>query len=57
MGWRRDICKAKGFDGVEPDNIDALANATGFDLTGADQLHKHRALARQAQVRGLAVAL
>ena len=35
---RLDLCKAKGFDGVEPDNVDALRERRGFPLTAADQL-------------------
>ena len=31
-------CRDKGFDGIEPDNIDGFLNDTGFDLTGVDQL-------------------
>lgn len=54
---RMDVCKAKGFDGVEPDNVDGFANPTGFDLTAADQLRFNRALAQLAHARGLAVAL
>ena len=57
MARRMGVCKAKGFDGVEPDNVDGFANPTGFDLTGADQLRFNRALAELAHVRGLAVAL
>ena len=30
---RFDECKAKGFDGIEPDNIDGYLNDTGFPLT------------------------
>ena len=57
LARRMDVCKAKGFDGVEPDNVDGFANPTGFELTGADQLRFNRALAELAHVRGLAVAL
>ena len=31
-------CRDKGFDGIEPDNIDGFLNNTGFDLTYEDQL-------------------
>ena len=31
-------CKNKGFDGIEPDNVDGYLNDTGFDLTATDQL-------------------
>src|SRR5258707_827208 len=30
---RFDVCKSKGFDGLEPDNIDGYTNDTGFPLT------------------------
>jgi hypothetical protein len=54
---RMDLCAKKGFDGVEPDNVDGYANDTGFDLTGADQTQFNRELARLAHERGLAVGL
>jgi hypothetical protein len=57
MAARFDACKAKGFDGVEPDNVDGYANPSGFPLTGADQLAYNRAIAGLAHARGLSVAL
>ena len=54
---RLDTCQAKGFDGVDPDNVDGYANDTGFPLTTADQLRFNRWLAVEAHARGLAVAL
>ncbi|MEY9875500.1 hypothetical protein ABH931_005001 [Streptacidiphilus sp. MAP12-33] len=57
LAHRLDTCKAKGFDGVEPDNVDGYTNDTGFALTAADQLAFDRALARLAHQRGLAVGL
>ena len=51
------MCRSKGFDGVEPDNVDGYANDTGFPLTGADQLAFDRMVAALAHRRGLAVAL
>jgi hypothetical protein len=54
---RLDLCKAKGFDGVEPDNVDGYQNATGFPLTAADQLRFNRWLAQEAHARGLAIGL
>lgn len=50
-------CAAKGFDAVEPDNVDGYANATGFPLTAADQLAYNRAIADLAHRHGLGVAL
>ncbi|MFF0202605.1 endo alpha-1,4 polygalactosaminidase [Streptomyces sp. NPDC005017] len=57
MAARLDMCREKGFDAVEPDNMDGYANDTGFPLTAADQLRYNRLIARLAQDRGLAVGL
>jgi hypothetical protein len=57
MRARLDLCAAKGFDAVEPDNIDIHTNRTGFPLTYADQLAYARWLAKEAHQRGLAIGL
>jgi hypothetical protein len=57
LGARLDLCKAKGFDAVEPDNVDGFQNETGFPLTAEDQLRFNRWLAQEAHKRGLAIAL
>jgi hypothetical protein len=57
MAARLDICQAKGFDAVEPDNIDGYTNDTGFPLTYDDQLTYNRWLAEQAHARGLSIGL
>lgn len=54
---RFDQCKAKGFDAVEPDNVDAYANESGFPLTANDQLTFNRQIAGLAHERGLSVGL
>ena len=54
---RMDLCKAKGFDGIEPDNVDGYANRTGFPLTYADQIRFNTFLAAAAHARGLSVGL
>jgi hypothetical protein len=54
---RLDLCKKKGFDAVEPDNIEVHTNDTGFPITYADQLAYARWLAQQAHARGLAIGL
>jgi endo-alpha-1,4-polygalactosaminidase (GH114 family) len=54
---RLDLCQSKGFDGVEPDNIDIHENRTGFPLTYQDQLTYARWLADAAHARGLAIGL
>ena len=57
MGRRMDMCAAKGFDAVEPDNVDGYANNSGFPLTYEDQLAYNRMIAQLAHDRGMAVAL
>lgn len=57
MQARLDLAVSKGCDGVEPDNMDAAANDSGFDLTGADQVDYNRRIANEAHRRGLTVAL
>lgn len=57
LAARLDLARARGCDGVEPDNVDGYSNDTGFDLTGADQLAFNRWLAGEAHARGLSVGL
>lgn len=57
MQARLDLAAQKGCDGVEPDNMDGYTNASGFDLTAADQLAYNRMLASAAHARGLAIGL
>ncbi|MER5510228.1 endo alpha-1,4 polygalactosaminidase [Streptomyces sp. NPDC002766] len=57
MAARLDMCRDKGFDAVEPDNMDGYRNTTGFHLTAADQLRYNRLLAKLAHDRGMAVGL
>ncbi len=57
MSKRLDQCRAKGFDGVEPDNIDGYSNNSGFPLKAADQLAYNRFLAGAAHARGLSIGL
>lgn len=57
MTARLDRCANKGFDGVEFDNVDGYQNATGFPLTGRDQLRYDTWLANEAHSLGLSAAL
>jgi hypothetical protein len=50
-------CAAKGFDAVDPDNVDGYTNDTGFPLTGADQIAYNKALADLAHKHGMSVGL
>lgn len=54
---RMDLCKAKGFDALEPDNMEIYTNDTGFPLTYDDQLKYALWLAEEAHQRGLAVGV
>lgn len=57
MRARLDMCRSKGFDGVEPDNIDSYTNETGFALTYDDQLAYNTWLAEEAHARSLSIGL
>ena len=57
MTDRLDLAQSKGCDGVDPDNMDAYANDSGFNLTASDQLEFNRFIANEAHSRGLAVGL
>jgi len=54
---RLDLCAQKGFDGVDPDNLDGYTHKTGFPLTVEDQLAYNRWLADAAHQRGLGIGL
>ena len=54
---RLDLCKAKGFDAVEPDNMEIYTNDTGFPLSYEDQLKFARWLADEAHQRGIAIGI
>lgn len=55
MNSRLDMCRAKGFDAVELDNVDGYLNRTGFPLTATDQLYYNATLANGAHRRGMSV--
>jgi hypothetical protein len=57
MKARLDVAKSRGCDAVEPDNVDAYANDSGFPLTADTQLDYNRFLANEAHARGLSVGL
>jgi len=48
MKARMQMCKDKGFDSIEPDEIDGWENNTGFSITYQQQLTYNRALAQWA---------
>ncbi|GAC1423835.1 MAG: hypothetical protein NVSMB5_17690 [Candidatus Velthaea sp.] len=57
MDARLDVCKSKGFDAVEPDNINGWENPTGFPLQPQDQINYNTWFAQHVHARGLSIAL
>ena len=57
MEVRLDEAVARGCDAVDPDNVNAYTNESGFPLTATEQLSYNRFLADAAHARGLAVGL
>lgn len=51
------MCASKGFDAVEPDNVDGYDNGTGFPITAADQLAFNTWFAGDVHAHGMTVAL
>ena len=57
MTARLDLAVEKSCDGVDPDNVDAYTNETGFPLTYDDQLAYNIWMTEQAHARGLSIGL
>lgn len=57
MTARLDLAFEKHCDGVEPDNVDAFTNRTGFPLRAEHQLAYNRWLADEAHQRNLSIGL
>ena len=57
MEARLDLAVRKRCDGVEPDNMDAYQNDSGFSINTQEQLAYNRFIARQAHARSLSVGL
>lgn len=57
MRARLDVCKAKGFDAVEPDNMEIHSNGSGFPITYDDQLKYALWLAEEAHQRGMSIGI
>ena len=58
MRARLDMVKAKGFDGIEPDNMDLHSWTTtelGFEITETDVINYAKWLAEEAHSRGLSI--
>lgn len=50
-------CRRKGFDAVDPDNMNGYGNDTGFALTASDQLRFNAWVANTVRRMGMAVGL
>ena len=57
MSARIDLAVSKGFDAIEPDNIDGYSNDTGFSLTSGDQLTYNEWIATTVHAAGMSVGL
>jgi hypothetical protein len=55
MAARFRMCAEKGFDAVEPDNIEAFSNRSGFPITAAQQLDYNLWVAETVHGLGMAV--
>lgn len=57
MNARLQMCKDKGFDMVEWDNVDGYQNASGFSLKARDQLVYNQFLFNNTHAYGMSVLL
>lgn len=59
MKARLDLCRDRGFDAVDPDNVDSfeIGMDTGFPLKASDAVDYLKFLAAEAHKRGLAIGL
>jgi hypothetical protein len=55
MSARFQMCREKGFDAVEPDNMEAFSNSSGFPITAAQQLEYDLWIAGAVHSLGMAV--
>jgi hypothetical protein len=55
MAARFRMCREKGFDAVEPDNIEAFANKSGFEISPAQQLTYNEWIANEVHALRMAV--
>lgn len=55
MTARFRMCREKGFDAVEPDNVEAFSNKSGFPITAQQQLSYNEWVAGEVHSLGMAV--
>jgi hypothetical protein len=51
------MCKDKGFDAIEPDEITGWSNSPGFPITYQDQIVYNKAVASWAHAIGMSIGL
>ncbi|KPI41830.1 uncharacterized protein AB675_5711 [Cyphellophora attinorum] len=54
---RMDLAVQKGFDGIDPDNVDGYDNKNGLGLTKRDAIDYVTFLSREGHARGLSVGM
>ena len=54
---RFELCRDKGFDAIEPDNLDGFQARSGFALTREDQVKFNRWIAEKAHGLGLGIGI
>jgi hypothetical protein len=54
---RMKMCQDKGFDAIEPDEIDGYSNDSKFGMTYEDQIRYNRYLANMAHSLGISIGL
>ncbi|HEX3909804.1 MAG TPA: endo alpha-1,4 polygalactosaminidase [Solirubrobacteraceae bacterium] len=52
---RFQMCREKGFDAVEPDNMEAFSNKSGFEISARQQLAYNEWIANEVHALGMAV--
>lgn len=57
MEARMDVAIAKGCDAIDPDNMDAYNNRSGFPITRTNSENYFKALANAAHAKGLKIGL
>lgn len=57
MRARMDLCRSKGFDAIDADNINGFENNTGFGITREQSVAYIKWLANEAHRRGMAFSL
>ncbi len=55
MAARFQMCRERGFDAVEPDNIEAFSNSSGFPITAQQQLTYNEWISTEVHSLGMAV--